>query len=173
MVTEKKTIYLVRHAKSSWKDSSLSDIDRPLNKRGRRSAPDMGKRMLAHGHVPELIVSSPANRARSTAGKIAGQLDFDPAMIRIDDKLYFSGMLGMKQVIEGLDDSCRKVMLVGHNPTMTFLMNELADTDVDNMPTCAVAVIGFDMASWAELDSTDGYLIGYDYPKGPGTFSAT
>jgi phosphohistidine phosphatase len=169
--TERKTLYLVRHAKSSWKDSSLSDIDRPLNKRGRRSAPEMGRRMLAHSLIPELIVSSPANRARTTAGIIAEQLGYDPAAIEIDDKLYFSGMVGMQQVIEGLDDSYTRVMLTGHNPTMTFMMNDLANTHVDNMPTCAVAVIGFDMASWADLGSVDGYLIGYDYPKGSGTFT--
>jgi phosphohistidine phosphatase len=172
MGTAQKTLYLVRHAKSSWKDPSLSDIDRPLNKRGRRSAPDMGGRMLTHNHLPELIISSPANRARSTAGIIAEQLGYEPADIEIDDRLYFSGTAGMKRVIAELDDSYGKVMLVGHNPDMTFLMNDLANSYVDNMPTCAVAVIGFDVASWAELDSVDGYLIGYDYPKGPGTFSA-
>jgi phosphohistidine phosphatase len=170
MGTEQKTLYLVRHAKSSWKDFSLADIDRPLNKRGRRSAPDMGERMMTQGHIPELIISSPANRARSTARIIAEQLGYDPAAIEIEDRLYFSGTLRMRQVIEGLDDSYGKVMLVGHNPAMTHLMNNLAGSDVDNMPTCAVAVIGFDMASWAELDSVDGYLIGYDYPKGSGTF---
>ena len=93
-----KTLYLVRHAKSSWKDSSLDDRDRPLNKRGRRAAPDMGQRLAAQGHHPELIISSPANRARSTAKKIAEEIGYDPSLIRLDEALYFSGEIGRAHV---------------------------------------------------------------------------
>ena len=78
MSTEQKVLYLVRHAKSSWSDASLSDMQRPLNKRGRRSAPEMGKRMVAQDHRPDLIISSPAKRARLTARKIAKELGFNP-----------------------------------------------------------------------------------------------
>ncbi len=171
MDAEQKVLYLVRHAKSSWKDHSLADIDRPLNKRGRRSAPEMGKRMADQGHKPDLIVSSPANRAFTTARKIAEETGYEPADIVIDKRMYFSGTRGMKELLEELDDRHQKVMIVGHNPAMTGLMNDLADTSVFNMPTCAVAVIGFDMMSWSELRSTDGDLLGYDYPKGSGSFT--
>ena len=70
-----------------------------------------------------------------------------------------------------MDDRYRKVMMTGHNPTMTDLVNRLANTNIFNMPTCAIAIIGFDMASWAELHSTDGLLLGYGYPKGPASFT--
>ena len=160
--SEQKILYLVRHAKSSWSNSSLTDRERPLNKRGRRSAPDMGRRMAAKGHRPDLIVSSPANRALSTARKIAKELGYDDSDIVTDEALYFGSM---QDVLEGLDDCYDRVMVVGHNPTMTYHMNTLANTSVDNMPTCALAVIGFEIPSWADLYSAGGELLEYDYPK--------
>jgi len=171
MNNQHKILYLVRHAKSSWKDASLSDMDRPLNKRGRRNSPEMGKRMQVQGHKPDLIISSPANRAISTSSNIARELGIDESEIDTDEDLYFSGADGMLGVLESVDDRYRKVMMAGHNPTMTQLVNRLANTNIFNMPTCAVAIIGFDMASWADLYSTDGVLLGYDYPKGPGSFA--
>lgn len=163
-----KTLYLVRHAKSSWSDLSLADRDRPLNKRGRRSAPDMGKRLAVKGHQPELIISSPARRAFSTAKKIAKELAFDKSEIVTDESLYFSGTRSMLNLLEGLDDHHQKVMIVGHNPAMTSLLNMLCDSSVDNMPTCAIAVIDFDMASWSGTRMTMGSLQDYDFPKNRG-----
>ena len=171
MNNQQKILYLVRHAKSSWKDSTLSDMDRPLNKRGRRTSPDMGRRMLAQGHKPDLIISSPANRAFSTACNIAIELGIDESEIVTDEDLYFAGAEGMLNVLEGVDDRYRKVMMTGHNPTMEYLANRLGNSSVISMPTCAIAIIGFDMASWADLYSTNGVLLGYDYPKGPGKFT--
>jgi phosphohistidine phosphatase len=162
-----KLLYLVRHAKSSWSDSSLSDRDRPLNKRGRRSAPDMGRRLAAQDHLPELIISSPAKRAFSTARKIANELGYERSEIMTDESLYFSGTGGMLEFLENLDDGYQKVMIVGHNPAMTTLLNILSDSSIDNMPTCAVAVIDYPMASWSELRSIEGQLLAYDFPKNP------
>ena len=160
-----KILYLVRHAKSSWSDASLADRDRPLNKRGRRSAPEMGKRLAVKGHLPELIISSPAKRAFSTAKKIAKELAFDKSEIIADESLYFSGTRSMENLLEGLDDRYQRVMIVGHNPAMTSLLNVLSDSSVDNMPTCAIAVIDFDMASWSGMSMTTGTLQDYDFPK--------
>jgi phosphohistidine phosphatase len=171
MSSTRKTLYLVRHAKSSWKDMSLSDHDRPLNKRGKRSAPDMGQRMARQGHKPELIVSSTAMRAQTTARLIARELEIDDLEIITDRDLYFSGIGGMRSVLEATDDRYQSVMMVGHNPTMTDLMTTLSNTHLYNMPTCAIAIIGFDMASWGDLSATDGVLLGYDTPKGPGSFT--
>jgi phosphohistidine phosphatase len=163
-----KTLYLVRHAKSSWSNPLLTDKDRPLNQRGRKSAPDMGRRLAEQGHRPDLILSSPAKRAFSTAKKIAGALDYDEAEIVKDNSLYFSGTGSMLKMLDGLDDRYQKVMIVGHNPALTSLLNILCDTMVDNMPTCAVAVIGFDVESWSELDMANSELLAYDFPKGSG-----
>jgi phosphohistidine phosphatase len=170
MSTEQKVLYLVRHAKSSWDDVSLSDLNRPLNKRGRRSAPEMGRRMKEQDHRPDLIVSSPAKRAYSTAKKIGKVLGFDKSNIITDSDLYFSGMRNMVNVLEVLNDDYQKVMMVGHNPAMTGFLNMLCNISVINMPTCAIAVIGFDIESWADLYQAEGELLGYDYPKGPGNF---
>ena len=166
-----KLLYLVRHAKSSWSDPSLSDRDRPLNKRGRRAAPDMGRRLAAQDHLPELIISSPARRAFSTARKIAKELGYERSEIMTDESLYFSGTGGMLEFLENLDDGYQKVMIVGHNPAMTTLLNILSGSSIDNMPTCAVAVIDYPMASWSELRSTDGQLLAYDFPKNPASSS--
>lgn len=171
MNSQQKILYLVRHAKSSWKDGSLSDKERPLNGRGRKSAPKMGMRMRQQGHRPDLIISSPANRAYSTACLIAKELDIDVAEIMVHKNLYFAGLISMTDMLEKLDDDYQKVMVVGHNPAMTSLMNTLASTSTINMPTCAIAIIGFDIPSWSELDSVDGDLLGYDYPKGSGSFT--
>ena len=125
---------------------------------------------MAQGHRPDLIISSPARRALSTARKIAQELGFDAADIVTDENLYFSGAGSMRSVLEGVDDRYQKVMMVGHNPTMTNFMNMLSNTSIFNMPTCAIAVIGFDIRSWAELHTGDGELLGYDFPKGSGSF---
>ena len=166
-----KTLYLTRHAKSSWKDASLTDEERPLNKRGRRSAPDMGERLAAENHRPDLIISSPANRALSTARIIANKLDYDQADIVIDERMYFSGTESMLNLLEEQDDRLESIMIVGHNPAMTSLMNTLCDTPVYNMPTCAIAVIGCNAESWSELRSADRSLLAYDFPKGSSGFA--
>ena len=166
-----KFLYLVRHAKSSWSDASLSDRDRPLNGRGRKSAPNMGSRLAAGGHHPELIVSSPARRAFSTAKKIAKELAFNKSEIVTDESMYFSGTGGMVGMLESLDDRYGKVMIVGHNPAMTSLLNLLSEASVYNMPTCAIALIAFDMASWSELGAVGGKLLVYDFPKNSDGFA--
>jgi phosphohistidine phosphatase len=171
MYSGQRILYLVRHAKSSWKDPSLADIDRPLNKRGRRNVPDMGRRLRDQGHVPDLVISSPAHRALSTARGIAGELGIDAAAICIEEDLYFAGSRGMLGVLKEVDDRHGRVMMVGHNPAITALLNDLANTGIPNMVTCAIAIIGFDMASWSEVEETFGELLGYGYPKGPVSFT--
>ncbi|NIV19826.1 MAG: histidine phosphatase family protein, partial [Gammaproteobacteria bacterium] len=87
------------------------------------------------------------------------------------DDLYFTGSRGMLGVLERVDDQYASVMLVGHNPAMTDLLNRLSGADIYNMPTCAIGIIGFDMESWGLVGTTDGILLGYDYPKGTGSFA--
>ncbi len=165
MASMRKTLILVRHAKSSWNDATLADIDRPLNKRGHRNAPVMGGWLAGEGERPDLIVSSPAARARATAGYFAEAAGIDVADIVVEQDLYFTGTDGMLRVLERVDDRHDRVMMVGHNPVMTHLLNQLTGSDVWNMPTCAVAVIGFDMESWGLVDATEGKLLAYQTPK--------
>lgn len=165
MADTRKQLFLVRHAKSSWKDASLADIERPLNARGERNAPLMGEWLAERDSQPEVILSSPATRALATAAFLAASLGIDPADIEVEQDLYFAGTDGMLRALERVDDDRDRVMLVGHNPNMTRLLNQLTGCDIWNMPTCAVAVIDFDMPSWGLVASTEGALADYQTPR--------
>ncbi len=160
-----KTLFLVRHAKSSWDNSGLPDDKRPLNARGELDAPRMGKRLLLRGVKPDILISSPALRAYTTAVKIAAEIGYSKEAIQIEDNLYFEGTEGMLNVIHAMAPEVRSAMLFGHNPTMTELINNLANTDIDNVPTCGIAEITFDIASWKEVYEGLGVMQLFDYPK--------
>lgn len=159
-----RTLYLARHAKSSWKDNTLSDLQRPLNKRGLKNAPEMGQRLKESGVSPDQISCSPANRAFTTAKFLAQAIDFDEKYIIQDDRLYFEGVSSMMRIIQKTKSNYKTLMLVGHNPDMTSLLNKLCGYQTVNMPTCAIATIQFDHG-WGEVIDHSGTLIEYDYPK--------
>lgn len=163
-MSQVKQLFLVRHAKSSWKDFSLSDIERPLNKRGFRTAPDMGNRLKARGVTIDRLISSPANRAITTAGILAGATGYQEQLIQEDDGIYFKGVAYLLQLIKETDESVASLMLVGHNPDMTSLLNILGGNQTDNMPTCAIAQLEIDMP-WSEVGNDCASLIHYDFPK--------
>ncbi len=160
-----KTLYLVRHAKSSWKDASLPDHDRPLNKRGEEDAPRMGKRLACRRPKPELIISSPAVRAKMTAKLLATGIGYPKANIVIDKLIYEAEPEDLMSIIRGLDNTVDCVMLVGHNPAFTLLVNSLARCNIENVPTCGLAVLKFDIVSWDDIDRVTGELLDFDYPK--------
>ncbi len=159
-----KKIYLVRHAKSSWKDSSLSDLQRPLNKRGLKNAPEMGQRLSKTNSDIDLIISSPAVRAMTTATIIADAMDYDSRIITQDDRLYFEGLSSMMDIIKKTKAQYRSLMMVGHNPDMTSLLNKLCGYQTVNMPTCSIACIQFD-DEWSGISDNSGVLQSYDFPK--------
>lgn len=161
-----KRLYLVRHAKSSWKDATLSDMLRPLNKRGLRDAPEIGRRLRVATVSIDRLLSSPAQRALSTAQTLARAIDFNPKLIIEEPELYFAGANASLQLIQSTDSACASLMLVGHNPDMTSLLNLLCGHQVGNMPTCAIASIQFN-SEWSEVQAESGSLIDYDYPKNP------
>ena len=159
-----KTLYLVRHAKSSWKDSSLPDDERPLNKRGKRNAPAMGEYLASRCARPERLVSSPAKRALTTARFIAAALDYDLDAIVLDRKMYFTGIDSMLDILRDTDEEITSLMLVGHNPDMTFLLNSLCGYQVDNMPTCGVAQLECD-GDWSAIGQGRCRLVDYKIPR--------
>ena len=165
MEESNKLLYLVRHAKSSWSNPSLDDAARPLNERGEYDAPRMGQWLAQQSAIPQQIVSSPARRAHSTAQIIAAELGIEPGEIDIEKAFYFTGQHGMLAAIERSDDSINRLMVVGHNPVMTELFRTLSGEPLDNMPTCAIAVIEFPMTSWGLLDTTPGLLLAFQTPK--------
>lgn len=160
-----KRLVLLRHAKSSWKDASLADFDRPLNKRGKQDAPMMGQRLAGRGLAPDSIVSSPARRARHTARSVAEALDYPEDEIVFEAAIYEAGVADLLQVARHLDDSDDEVVLVGHNPGFTDLCNLLSGETIDNLPTCAAACIVFDLPSWGQIGPQTGELVFFDYPK--------
>jgi len=159
-----KTLFLVRHAKSSWDDASVADRERPLAGRGERDAPAMGKRLERRGVRPDLIVSSPALRARLTAELLAEQLEYKRKDIVIDDRLYARGPDALLEVIHAVDDGIKRVMLVGHNPELTELAHRIC-RDIAHLPTCAVARFTFDARSWADIGEASLAGTELDYPK--------
>ena len=158
------TLYLVRHAKSSWSDPSLSDQQRPLNQRGLKNAPEMGRRLSARGIRPDLIISSPARRAFTTASLIAAEIGYAEDVIVSDDQLYFDGITAMLGIINHTEPRLHSLMIVGHNPDMTSLLNQLCGYQVTNMPTCAIATVEFDLP-WTGVERKTGRMVDYDYPK--------
>lgn len=160
-----KNLVVIRHAKSSWDEPALSDIDRPLSKRGRRDAPLMGGILRARGLVPDRIVSSPARRARKTAKLIAREIGYDAEAIDLRDGIYMDGVPALLALVQSLDDAWQRVYLIGHNPDLTELVNRLADENIDNLPTCGIASIEFEVDSWVHIMAGAGRLALFDYPK--------
>ncbi len=160
-----KTLYLVRHAKSSWKYEDLSDFDRPLNKRGRRDAPLMGRVLKQQKIRPELLVSSPANRAISAARMIAAEIGYAAEDIRSEERIYHASCTELLMLIRETNDSVGSLMMVGHNPGLTDVSNLLCDRYLDNIPTTGIVRIAFAIDSWRELAQGAGTMTAFEYPK--------
>ncbi len=157
-----KTLYFVRHAKSSWKNPRLEDFDRPLNGRGKRDAPFMAKRLKRFKVKPDLILSSPALRAKKTAQAIAKSLDLK---VTYEPRLYEASVETYLQILQELDDLLEKVIIVGHNPEITQTCEILSDTILGNIPTCGIVGIECDVQSFKELEEGSGRVLFFDYPK--------
>ena len=158
-----KTLYVLRHAKSSWDNAELADFDRPLNDRGESTAPFMGEFMAANGFEPEVIVSSPAVRARRTA-QLAKEGANMPAEIIYDDRIYEASPRTLQTVAASIDDRFDSAMLVGHNPGMEGFVRLLTGRS-EEMPTAALAVIDLDIERWADIDTGLGVLRRLIRPK--------
>ena len=161
-----RSLFLIRHAKSSWDDTALPDKDRPLNDRGKRDAPKMGKRLARRDVKPDLILSSPVMRALRTAEIIAKKLDYKLKDVVVDDRLYAGEADDLLNVIHELGDKLKRVMLVGHNPELTELAHRLS-SEITHMPTCAIAEFTFDAKSWSNIGKAKPARVALDYPKKP------
>lgn len=163
----KKTLYLVRHAKSSWKDNTLPDRQRPLNKRGHRNAAEMAQRVADRKIRPDLLVSSPATRAQSTAQYFAREMDYPEFDIQIDERLYFCGVKGGLNTLKSLNEEIDSVMLVGHNPDISELVNYLTHSELEPFTTCTVAKIKLKLSSWRDIANAEAELKFLDAPNLP------
>lgn len=161
----KRQLTLLRHAKSSWDDAGVKDRDRPLNERGERDAPRMGRRLRTRGARPTLILTSPAVRARRTAQIIAREIGYPQEFLQREEDLYLASPDEIIAVIARQDSSFRDLIVCGHNPGLTELANRLTGAGIDNVPTAGVVIIGLNLKSWADLDEAQGELLLFDYPR--------
>lgn len=163
-----KTVYLIRHAKSSWEDESLSDFDRPLNERGKIDAPRMGKRLKEKNLTPDVLLSSPAKRALSTAKRIADAIGYPKEKIKTDQGLYHADEDEILNVIRSVGDKNDCLVIFGHNPGLTDFVNAMSNDRkrfIDNIPTCGVVAFRFEASSWKQIDFGKGEMLLFDFPK--------
>jgi len=160
-----KTLYIVRHAKSSWKESNLSDLDRPLNSRGKRDAPFIGKIISAKGDSPELIVSSHANRALATANFFAEALKYKKSDIVVSESIYEAGIGSLMNIINRLDSNIKSAMIFGHNPGLTILTQYLSAANISNIPTCGIVKLNLKINLWSDAADRCATLAYFEYPK--------
>ncbi len=160
-----KQLTLIRHAESAWGTRNIDDIDRPLNHRGERDAPRIARHIRESGFSPDLILSSPATRAATTAEEIARGVGYDLENIVWKDQIYAAMIEDLVQLIWELDNQHAHVALVGHNPAFTELANQLQDTPIGSMPTGGVVSISFDSDRWSDVPDRCGSLLTFDSPK--------
>ena len=160
-----KTLYIIRHAKSSWDDSNQPDFERPLNKRGTHDAPIMARRLKNKLFKPELFISSPAVRAFTTAKIFAGEYEYPVDKIVTEERIYEAGIRELISVVNTIDDKVQSALLFGHNPGLTSLSNFLGDQAVPEMPTCSIVGLRFNDVRWGEIERFSGECFLFDYPK--------
>ena len=160
-----KNLILIRHAKSSWKNHDLADHDRPLNKRGKRDAPMMGEHLYQLEIKPDLILSSPAKRAKKTARIISQKLGFPINKIIDRDEIYGASHSTLTAIIQQIEDRFENVILIGHNPAITHLSHFFTHHPIENVPTCGVVSVTFEIHNWEEVSEGKGIVDFFEYPK--------
>ena len=159
------TLYLIRHAKSDWAKENIPDIDRPLNERGYRDAHFMSKLLKEQKVLPDLIVSSVATRAISTAMIFSRNLNYDPDKLFLSKSLYGSTAKEYLSVVSKMDDQYKSVLLFAHNPTITNFANSITTVFTDHMPTCTIIGIRFKTSEWKNITEAEADLFMFDFPK--------
>lgn len=158
-----KKLYLIRHAKSDWSNPALDDFDRPLNNRGKKNASLIGRLLHKKDIHPDLIISSPAYRARETTRKIAKKISYKNE-IMYNENIYESSLKTILEIVNFIEDEYDEVFIVGHNPGLNMLAFYLIDFN-DNLPTVGVLEIEFDCESWREVNKKNAKLVSFEYPK--------
>ena len=159
-----KQLIIVRHAKSDWENPDLRDFDRPLNKRGKTNAPEMAHRLVKKQIKPELIVSSTALRALTTAKFFADTWQMPLADIQGQPSIYEASVNTLLKVINNFDNKYNMIAMFGHNPGLTDLVYYL-DGHIYEMPTCSVVILEFPFDDWAMISEGTAKVVLFDYPK--------
>ena len=156
---------VIRHAKSSWNDSSLPDMLRPLNGRGKRDAPMMGARLARGGFEADVLLSSPATRALATAEIIAQEISYPIKEILVEDRLYGAGLGELMEIVADLDDAHTSAILVGHNPGVSEFVDSISPHLAGSLPTCGIVRFRFNGSSWAHVLDTEPIEAEFDFPR--------
>ena len=160
-----KTLFIVRHAKSSWDDPSQSDFDRPLNDRGKRDAPKMAKRLKDKKFEIEVFISSPAKRAKKTASYFMEEYNSKEKDLLLVDNLYEASPSAFFDAVKNIDNKYDHAALFSHNPGITAFVNSLTDQIIPEMPTCAIFGIKILTENWKDFETAKKELLLFDYPK--------
>ena len=150
---QKKVLHLVRHAKSSWDYEGIADIDRTLKSKGIQNAYEISRKLKMSDEAPDMMVSSPANRALHTAVIFARNLGFSLKELQINNLLYESSADKILEFIKSIPDNSKSLMIFGHNPDVTDLVNHFIKSPVENIPTSGVAKLIFKCQSWKEISA--------------------
>lgn len=159
-----KNLILLRHAKSDWSVPNQKDIERELNERGYRVAPKMGGKLVELNKNPDLIICSTSVRTRQTVVLVVEQLDYDEDKIVYEEELYDASTRILMQVVCNLPNEHDTIMLVGHNPALTYFAEYITGSEIGNIPTCGVVSVHFDIDDWNQV-SQNGILEWYIYPE--------
>lgn len=160
-----RRLYIFRHGKSSWDHDGLDDIDRPLSERGSRNAAEMAKRLVERGTVPELMLSSPANRALNTALIMLRTWNLKPGLLQIHDPLYMAYEKEIEQVVAVVPPAIRQLAIYGHNPSFTRYANLFLEESLENLPTAGVVIVTLESEGWKGLGRKQVKGCYVDYPK--------
>lgn len=161
-----KTLLLLRHAKSSWEYPELSDLERPLNQRGKKDAPNMGKWLKNNIEVPDLVLSSPSVRTLATISKVGHEWGLSGHSYQTDHRLYHASPNVLEQIVRTCESDIKNLLLVGHNPGLTEFANLLCPNQaVVNIPTCGVYGIRFKTDTWKNLSPQNATFLFFQYPK--------
>jgi len=160
-----KTLLLVRHAKSSWDDASMSDFDRPLNERGKKDAPKMAERLIEKGITINTFLSSPAKRAKKTAKIFAHAFKREEEGIILIQELYLAGSGIFGTVLSSIDTDAETIAIFAHNPGITDFANTLTEARIDDIPTCGVFAVKIDTDNWKNFGEAKKEFLFFDYPK--------
>lgn len=159
-----KSLLLIRHAKSSW-NFDVEDFDRPLNDRGKKSAPEMANRLIKKDIKIDAFISSPAERALSTAIYFVEEYGRKQKNIIKISSLYEASNETYFTVIDELDNEFKTVAIFSHNPGITDFANELTNTRIDDMPTCAIYAVKINIKKWGDFREGKKEFWFFDYPK--------
>jgi phosphohistidine phosphatase len=157
----------MRHGKAVWAEPGLKDFDRSLNERGMDDVPMMASRFAAQEALIHLIIASPAIRTKTTAMLFAYKVGYDTDLIIFNKKIYEAMVEGLHDIIKTIDNGLERVMMVGHNPALTHLVEFYTPRYLDNLPTSGIIKMEFEVTEWSQIKPSTGTLCWIDYPKNP------